>query len=625
MTITYAAKNSLSLSAWEGTGAISGSKGSWTSSSFLPILKQDPTETTPVGPKSILHNRTIRCRVNLNGKISKIVRMGKKKSPDDYYRIAKERGADQCWTGINNDVTYGSLSKGEESTEKRILSMWKGYKERYPEAHERHLLHLKSFMREVAMGIEGMRCDLGVERRPGLEDHPAESTVVHYWKTFTRTFYRADDPLGPKITLSVRRVRVKIVPTFTLNSSTDTGRFTQYIQTDLQKDFPMPKVKRPRRFGTLTHYGHLAAQQWGADWHIYSDSSVRVYDWAGLNAHVTSSSRIGEYFESTCRPGTERGLHFRGIEDEPFYPSAFSKGVERAGPISRRIRELGIRAGYAEPPRPHDFRAGSLLRVYGQGAYFTGSSRTDVLELFQDLTIRRNPFMLQALSAQARAEFEDSKEIKDLRGELHTIKHGNANNQGSKKRRAELYHKRRRLEIEACRKLQEQQASTFAEATTERCYYRSYFDRVRYLMPERDRLAKNLFQSAQLRESLGRSALTDLIALCTQKREVQYRPGLEPDKCNCKRSQEDYDWKHIHDCYKKQQSAPTTFCFMCHQWIAGKDEWKGHCLSHLERSDTIPKFCDPLTHAVIHTVRGKRHSPRYKSSFITSRILMAVA
>lgn len=212
--------------------------------------------------------------------------------------------------------------------------------------------------------------------------------------------------------------------------------------------------------------------------------------------------------------------------------------------------------------------------------------------------------MLQALSAQARAEFEDSKEIKDLRGELHTIKHGNANNQGSKKRRAELYHKRRRLEIEACRKLQEQQASTFAEATTERCYYRSYFDRVRYLMPERDRLAKNLFQSAQLRESLGRSALTDLIALCTQKREVQYRPGLEPDKCNCKRSQEDYDWKHIHDCYKKQQSVPTTFCFMCHQWIAGKDEWKGHCLSHLERSDTIPKFCDPLTHAGVLATPG---------------------
>ncbi|KAH7012286.1 uncharacterized protein B0I36DRAFT_400399 [Microdochium trichocladiopsis] len=98
-------------------------------------------------------------------------------------------------------------------------------------------------------------------------------------------------------------------------------------------------------------------------------------------------------------------------KDEPFYPSAFSKGIKRAGPISRRIRELRIRAGYAKPPRPHDFRAGSLLHIYkiyarhkdngpydnhyvltlaadGQGTYFTGRSRTDMQELFQDLTIR---------------------------------------------------------------------------------------------------------------------------------------------------------------------------------------------------------------------------------------------
>ncbi|KAH7038394.1 uncharacterized protein B0I36DRAFT_346376 [Microdochium trichocladiopsis] len=350
-------------------------------------------------------------------------------------------------------------------------------------------MSLKAFMKEVAMGIEGVRPDFGVERRPGLETRPAESTVLHYWKVFSRAFYRADDSLGPKITLSVR----------------------QYIKIDLQQDFPMPKVKRPRRFGTPTHYGHLATQIWGQDWHIYPNPSVRVYDWAGLNAHVTSASRIGEYFESTCRPGTERGLHFRdvqfvvfynedgkpelgfqlirdakgmtdipnqrpkhviyegitpgplfesgmlfhlafllaknalqgcetiaklfakkpypgdtisvipwkeGIEDEPFYPSAFGKGVERAGPISHRIRELGIRAGYAQPPRPHDFRAGSLLRVDGQGAYFTGHSRKNVLEPFQDLTIRRNPFMWQALPAQRRAEFEDSEPIKELRAEL---------------------------------------------------------------------------------------------------------------------------------------------------------------------------------------------------------------
>ncbi|KAH7009366.1 uncharacterized protein B0I36DRAFT_257810, partial [Microdochium trichocladiopsis] len=440
------------------------------------------------------------------------------------------------------------------------------------------------------------------------------------------------------------------------------------------------------------------------------------------------SLRLWGYFESTCRPGTERGLHFRdiqfvvfyneeekpelgfklvrdakgmtdipnerpqhviyegdspgplfqngmlfhlafllaknalegyetidklfakrpfsgdrisiipwrkGIEDEPFYPSAFSKGVERAGPISRRIRELGIRAGYAEPPRTHDFRAGSLLRVSkhhteaerrkhagqkdngtydkhyastlaadGQGAYFTGRSRKSVLELFQDLSIRRNPFMLQALPAQSRAEFEDSEPIKELQAELRAIQRGDANDDTARKRKTELYRMRRRLETEACRKLREQQILTPSEANTELCYHRSYFDRIRYLMPERDRLANTLFQPAQLRDSLGRSALADLIALCTQTREVQFRPGLEPDKCNCNKSQEDYDLKHVHNCYKERQSVPTTFCFICHQWIFGKTEWKAHCSAHLGDLDTIPKFCDPLTYGGVLAAPG---------------------
>ncbi|KAK4182221.1 hypothetical protein QBC35DRAFT_365788, partial [Podospora australis] len=59
------------------------------------------------------------------------------------------------------------------------------------------------------------------------------------------------------------------------------------------------------------HYRHLGSQMWGMDWYPYKKPAGRVYDCAGLKAHVSSSSRIGEYFESSCRSGSERGLHYK--------------------------------------------------------------------------------------------------------------------------------------------------------------------------------------------------------------------------------------------------------------------------------------------------------------------------
>lgn len=51
------------------------------------------------------------------------------------------------------------------------------------------------------------------------------------------------------------------------------------------------------------------------------------------------------------------------VLDKPVYPSICRNGVEITVSISKRIRELGFRAGFIYPPRPHDFRAGSLIQV----------------------------------------------------------------------------------------------------------------------------------------------------------------------------------------------------------------------------------------------------------------------
>jgi hypothetical protein len=64
-------------------------------------------------------------------------------------------------------------------------------------------------------------------------------------------------------------------------------------------------------------------------------------------------------------------------------------------------------------------------------------------------------------------------------------------------------------------------------------YHRSQFHRIRRLMPERDRLASNLFLVAPIRSDKGRSVLRDIITLCRQDTEVPFRPGLEPEKCSC--------------------------------------------------------------------------------------------
>lgn len=73
----------------------------------------------------------------------------------------------------------------------------------------------------------------------------------------------------------------------------------------------MPVVKRARRFGTKTHLVQLGTHFWSQDAHEYAKPAQRVYDWASIMIIVCSSSRIGEYFESSCRPGSERGLHYR--------------------------------------------------------------------------------------------------------------------------------------------------------------------------------------------------------------------------------------------------------------------------------------------------------------------------
>jgi len=100
--------------------------------------------------------------------------------------------------------------------------------------------------------------------------------------------------------------------------------------------------------------------------------------------------------------------------------------------------------------------------------------------------------------------------------------------------RKTLYAKNRKLEENEIRKWRMTQTNQDgSKDTPSPCYHRSIFDRVRFLMPERDHLATSLFETAALRSPLGLSVLQDMVALCEQGTEVEFRPELEPERCRC--------------------------------------------------------------------------------------------
>jgi hypothetical protein len=73
----------------------------------------------------------------------------------------------------------------------------------------------------------------------------------------------------------------------------------------------MARRKRERRYGAMVHFKHLGTQLWRCDWNVYSKPGIRLDLWGEIQANVFSSSRVGEYIESTCRPGSGRGLYYR--------------------------------------------------------------------------------------------------------------------------------------------------------------------------------------------------------------------------------------------------------------------------------------------------------------------------
>jgi hypothetical protein len=175
----------------------------------------------------------------------------------------------------------------------------------------------------------------------------------------------------------------------------------------------------------------------------------------------------------------------------------------------------------------------------GQAAYTGDEVRTHISDLFRGSSLTRNPDLWQTLPAERRWQLENREDYLEIERALQNLK---GSSEAVKKERQDLHNDKRNLikaELDKCRK--DQPCRPLCEEV-DRTYtmgsHRSWFSRACRMMPERQRLAVNIFEVATFRSDLGRQVLDDMIALCRQEHEIEIRPGLEPEKCHCFKSRE---------------------------------------------------------------------------------------
>ena len=109
-------------------------------------------------------------------------------------------------------------------------------------------------------------------------------------------------------------------------------------------------------------------------------------------------------------------------------------------------------------------------------------------------------------------------------------------------------------------------------------------------MPERDQLAKSLFQAGSLRDAEGIQLMNDLVAIYSSQNSGTYCVELNKspsccDTCGATHAEIKNQewWRHVYH-YRKQRSENiggfSEFCFLCFLWIDHVDAWQKHTKQH---------------------------------------------
>lgn len=131
-----------------------------------------------------------------------------------------------------------------------------------------------------------------------------------------------------------------------------------------------------------------------------------------------------------------------------------------------------------------------------QGGYFDGKLRSIVSDRSRGVTLHRNPELLQTLPARKQYKMQHTLEFATLEDKIEALAPKSRTDQAARNRRDTLMtekHKMASEELLKCQKLQSSKLLCTADDAVLMGYHRTQFHRVRRLMPERDRLASNLF------------------------------------------------------------------------------------------------------------------------------------
>ncbi|RYP14043.1 hypothetical protein DL767_010440 [Monosporascus sp. MG133] len=256
----------------------------------------------------------------------------------------------------------------------------------------------------------------------------------------------------------------------------------------------------------------------------------------------------------------------------------------------------------------------SLTTIDGAACFLEMQPRNDLTQDFRTATMKRNPDLRHSLPSKMQAELESrddyaalTRQIENLSLQIKTATDQAAltrlrdERSRAYKNRAQLEHK----EQEKFRQSQKRVPKTEREAHRQSDWQKTHFNRIRHMMPERNRLAQTLSRRAPLRSPDGISVMKDLIALRTGDCRVAYQDVLRPVNGVCPAPDCDIEmksilhplrWKHVFACYEsflERNHGYAQFCFLCSRWINSETEWERHCQTHIDDGDA-PSRCDPV-------------------------------
>ncbi|KAI0534969.1 hypothetical protein GGR58DRAFT_515723 [Xylaria digitata] len=267
------------------------------------------------------------------------------------------------------------------------------------------------------------------------------------------------------------------------------------------------------------------------------------------------------------------------VLDLPVFPEMSPDGptekIQTASAFCTQIRDLSLRAGMEIPVTIHGGRREALIQatrngyskeelmkyaghtnqmtmtrdylssitvVDGLASFLKLPPRNDQAEDFRSMAVKRNPELFLSLPAKIQDELRQREDYVAITNELEDLtREMNATDslvvsQELRSRRNQLLRQRRVLEKEELNKVRSTQDRVHPSERKGKYHVdqeRSRFNRLRHMMPERERLSNTLFCVAPLRSSEGISAVKDLISLLKNSCRVAYQPLLRPLRSKC--------------------------------------------------------------------------------------------